>query len=80
MIYQNQKKLMKKPVDRDQKYMKDQWGTVCLITDIQSERFLNQNQTYKRHNFSIQKKIHENIRNDEDYDDWEYGNEPTFGI
>ena len=23
--------------------------------------------------------LHENIRNDEDYDDWEYGTEPSFG-
>jgi hypothetical protein len=23
--------------------------------------------------------LHEKIRNDEDYDDWEYGTEPTYG-
>jgi hypothetical protein len=23
--------------------------------------------------------LHEQIRNDEDYDDWEYGTEPSFG-
>ena len=23
--------------------------------------------------------LHEEIRNDEDYDDWEYGTEPTYG-
>jgi hypothetical protein len=23
--------------------------------------------------------LHEKIRNDEDYDDWEYGTEPLFG-
>jgi len=26
-----------------------------------------------------QTKLHEDIRNDEDYDDWEYGTEPTYG-
>ena len=26
-----------------------------------------------------QTKLHEEIRNDEDYDDWEYGTEPTYG-
>ena len=33
--------------------------------------------TPKKHNFKVQKEIHEKIRNDDDYDDWEYGTEPT---
>jgi hypothetical protein len=28
------------------------------------------------HNFEVQKEIHRRIRNDPDYDDWEYGTEP----
>ncbi|MEB3199489.1 MAG: hypothetical protein VKK62_03030, partial [Synechococcaceae cyanobacterium] len=28
------------------------------------------------HNFDIQKDVHRQIRNDPDYDDWEYGTEP----
>ena len=28
------------------------------------------------HNFEVQKEIHQKIRNDPDYDDWEYGTEP----
>jgi hypothetical protein len=28
------------------------------------------------HNFEAQKEIHRSIRNDPDYDDWEYGTEP----
>lgn len=28
------------------------------------------------HNFEIQKEEHRRIRNDPDYDDWEYGTEP----
>jgi hypothetical protein len=28
------------------------------------------------HNFDIQKELHQRIRNDPDYDDWEYGTEP----
>jgi hypothetical protein len=28
------------------------------------------------HNFAVQKEIHRRIRNDPDYDDWEYGTEP----
>ena len=35
--------------------------------------------TPKKHDFSVQKEIHEKIRNDNDYDDWEYGTEPIFG-
>ncbi len=32
-----------------------------------------------RHNFTKQSELHEKIRNDEDYDDWEYGTEPIYG-
>jgi hypothetical protein len=28
------------------------------------------------HDFEAQKRIHQKIRNDPDYDDWEYGTEP----
>jgi hypothetical protein len=28
------------------------------------------------HNFAVQKDLHQQIRNDPDYDDWEYGTEP----
>ncbi|MEB3165156.1 MAG: hypothetical protein VKO65_00630 [Cyanobacteriota bacterium] len=28
------------------------------------------------HNFDAQKEVHRQIRNDPDYDDWEYGTEP----
>lgn len=30
----------------------------------------------KKHNFDIQNELHEIIRNENDYDDWEYGTEP----
>ena len=36
----------------------------------------NDDLTPKKHDFQIQKDLHEKIRNDEDYDDWEYGSEP----
>ena len=36
----------------------------------------NDDLTPKKHDFAIQKELHEKIRNDEDYDDWEYGTEP----
>jgi hypothetical protein len=28
------------------------------------------------HDFETQKEVHQQIRNDSDYDDWEYGTEP----
>ena len=28
------------------------------------------------HDFEVQKELHQQIRNDPDYDDWEYGTEP----
>jgi hypothetical protein len=28
------------------------------------------------HDFEVQKQVHQQIRNDPDYDDWEYGTEP----
>ena len=34
----------------------------------------------KKHDFHHQNEIHEKIRNDDDYDDWEYGTEPTYGL
>jgi hypothetical protein len=40
--------------------------------------FLDENGDLKQHNFKLQNELHERIRNDDDYDDWEYGTEPTF--
>ena len=28
------------------------------------------------HDFELQKRLHQKIRNDADYDDWDYGTEP----
>ena len=30
----------------------------------------------EQHDFEVQKQVHQLIRNDPDYDDWEYGTEP----
>jgi len=62
--------------DRNQSYMKEMWGTTTLITDYGSLRFLDKP---KKHNLKTQNQLHETIRNDDDYDDWEYGTEPTYG-
>ena len=36
----------------------------------------NDGLTPKKHDFKVQRELHEKIRNDEDYDDWDYGMEP----
>ncbi len=33
-------------------------------------------ETAHPHDFEVQKELHQQIRNDPDYDDWEYGTEP----
>jgi hypothetical protein len=30
----------------------------------------------QQHDFEVQKQVHQQIRTDPDYDDWEYGTEP----
>ena len=69
--------------DRDPSYMYERWGTKNLITDYnvnpQSKmlrEIANDELTPKKHDFRTQKDLHERIRNDDDYDDWEYGTEP----
>ena len=32
--------------------------------------------TAQQHDFEVQKQVPQQIRNDPDYDDWEYGTEP----
>lgn len=71
--------------DRDTNYMLDNWGTNKLITDYTSTdnkvhiREIMHDENIQRHNLTEQNEIHKKIRNDSDYDDWEYGTEPTYG-
>ena len=72
------------PVDRDSNYMREMWGTTHLITDYKSiptKRVLQEvmHDLAPKHNLKKQQELHEKIRNDEDYDDWEYGTEPGYG-
>ncbi len=72
------------PVDRDKNYMYDMWGTDRLITDygdIPQKRVIQEvmHDTAPKHDFKKQVELHEKIRNDEDYDDWDYGTEPIYG-
>lgn len=72
------------PVDRDSSYMREMWGTSRLITDytpVQSQRIIQEvmHDFAPRYNLSKQVELHEKIRNDDDYDDWEYGTEASYG-
>lgn len=80
---------MSKKVDKDQSYMKETWGTTYLANEYGWESKLNKpkmlreinldSQTPKKHDFFNQNELHSKIRNDDDYDDWEYGTEPLIG-
>jgi hypothetical protein len=74
------------PVDRDSNYMHDMWGTTKLVTDYdckckKPKRVIQEimHDLAPKHDFKTQIELHEKIRNDEDYDDWEYGTEPNYG-
>ncbi|QPX48156.1 hypothetical protein PQC13_gp191 [Synechococcus phage S-SRM01] len=72
------------PVDRNSDYMREMWGTNRLITDynsIPAKRVIQEvmHDLAPKHDLKKQHELHEKIRNDEDYDDWEYGTEPTYG-
>jgi hypothetical protein len=77
---------MTKKVDKNQDFMRNEWGTEYLASEygwddkIQKQKMLreiaNDDLTPKKHDFHVQNEIHEKIRNDDDYDDWNYGTEP----
>jgi len=72
------------PIDRNSNYMRQMWGTTKLVTDYEQKpttRVIQEfmNDQAPKHDLSKQTDLHEKIRNDEDYDDWEYGTEPVYG-
>jgi hypothetical protein len=46
------------------------------MTEQQQAAAQTQQDTTQQHDFEVQKQLHQQIRNDPDYDDWEYGTEP----
>lgn len=73
--------------DRNAQFMNQMWGTNSLVTDYtpsdQKKMLCEINNDVlvpKKHDFAIQNEIHEKIRNDADYDDWEYGTEPLYEV
>jgi len=75
------------PVDRDSSYMHKMWGTTSLVTDYQNtqknkviQEIMHDDIPKNQHHLKEQSEMHQKIRNSEDYDDWEYGTEPNYGI
>jgi hypothetical protein len=78
--------MAKNLVDRDKEYMYKMWGTTKLATDygaLEEKRTLQEimhdDMPKGTHHLKEQTEFHEKIRNDSDYDDWEYGTEPSYG-
>lgn len=73
------------PVDRNKDYMYQMWGTTNLVTDYNAKlekrtiQEIMHDDIGKKHFLKEQTDLHQKIRNDEDYDDWEYGTEPCYG-
>jgi len=74
------------PVDRDKDYMYKMWGTTNLVTDYNAklekrtiQEIMHDDIPKNKHHLTEQAELHAKIRNDEDYDDWEYGTEPVYG-
>jgi hypothetical protein len=73
--------------DRNVDYMMQMWGTNHLVTDYGVENsqkkviqeIMHDDIPSKKHHLKEQSDLHKKIRNDEDYDDWEYGTEPSYG-
>ena len=83
-FYNQELKMSNLPVDRDTNYMREMWGTTKLVTDYYKtpkNRVIQEvmHDYAPVHDLKKQTELHEKIRNDEDYDDWLYGTEPTYG-
>ena len=73
------------PVDRDSNYMHTKWGTTMLATDYQKienkKKVIQEimHDDIPKNKYSLSEEMHKKIRNDNDYDDWDYGTEPSYG-
>ena len=74
--------------DRNIDYMMQMWGTTNLATDYNVfgeqkkiiQEIMHDEIDKNKHNLKEQTQLHQKIRNDDDYDDWEYGTEPSYGL
>lgn len=74
---------MGQPADFNREMMREMWGTTHLASNYDSTHLLQEvvhdEMLKKTKKFDSANELHEKIRNDDDYDDWEYGTEPTYG-
>lgn len=66
----------------DKNYIYQMWGSKEYKESIDSKKRVIQEIMHDyapKYNFNKQNELHEKIRNDKDYDDWEYGTEPSYG-
>jgi len=71
-------------LDKEKNEMREMWGTSKSTIQYEKEdsrKVLQEimHDNPKKHNLKKQTELHEKIRNDEDYDDWSYGTEPSYG-
>ena len=70
------------PVNKDQSYIHKMWDTTKLVTDYQDNRKVIQeimHDDIPKNKYIIAEEMHKKISNDNDYDDWDYGTEPSYG-
>lgn len=65
------------PVDKDSDYMRKMWETNKTPTQRVLQEVMHD--YAPKHDLKKQTELHEKIRNDNDYDDWDYGTEPNYG-
>ncbi len=70
---------MGKPSDRDPSYMRSTHGTSKLITDYGSLESLVTHGESTCETGANSSDVAGSLRNQDDYDDWEYGTEPIPG-
>jgi hypothetical protein len=72
-------------VDRNSDHMHQMWGTDHLATDYvqnqEPKKIIQEimHDEIAKNKFKLTEQLHSKIRNDVDYDDWEYGTEPNYG-
>ena len=71
-------------VNKEKNQMREMWGSAKSTIEYEKEdpkKVLQEimHDSGEKYDFKKQTELHEKIRNDEDYDDWYYGTEPSYG-
>jgi len=73
---------MIKNISENTQNMYDTWSSSIKTEETTPKRVIQEimHDLAPKHDFRKQIELHEKIRNDEDYDDWNYGTEPSYGF